>query len=126
VGFKQPVSKAVRQVYTAPYDSPANRIAILRFVQDIPMRENDPGFDIVLDTAEHLDLFANMPCLIAWGEKDFVFDHTFLRKWLHFYPQAQVHRLADCGHYVLEDGGAALVSTIREFVEGETSYGNPG
>jgi len=126
VGFKQPVSKAIRQAYTAPYDSPANRIAILRFVQDIPLRENDPGFDIVLNTSEHLDLFANMPCLIAWGEKDFVFDRTFLRKWLHFYPQAKVHRLADCGHYILEDGGEALVGTIREFVKGETSYGNQG
>jgi haloalkane dehalogenase len=126
VGFKRPVSKEIRQAYTAPYDSPANRIAILRFVQDIPLRENDPGFDIVLNTAEHLDLFANLPCLIAWGEKDFVFDRTFLRKWLNYYPKAEVHRFADCGHYILEDGGAALVGTIREFVKGETSYGNPG
>ncbi len=117
VGFKQAVSKDIRRAYTAPYDSPANRIATLRFVQDIPLRENDPGFDILLETAEHLDLLRNLPCLIAWGERDFVFDQTFLRKWLQIYPGAEVRRFADCGHYILEDGGAALISTIKEFVE---------
>ncbi len=117
LGFKQPVSKEIRQAYTAPYDSPANRIATLRFVQDIPLRENDPGFDILRDTAEHLELFRNLPCLIAWGEKDFVFDEAFLRRWQQIYPAAEVHRLADCGHYVLEDGGAALINTIKQFIE---------
>jgi len=128
VGFKQPVSREIRRAYTAPYDSPANRIATLRFVQDIPLQQNDPGFDIVLNTAEHLDLFRNLPCLIAWGERDFVFDRSFLRQWLQFFPQAEVHRFADCGHYILEDGGAALISTIRQFVEikDDSSYGHSG
>ena len=128
VGFKQPVSKEIRRAYTAPYDSPANRIATLRFVQDIPLQPSDPGFDIVLDTAEHLDLFRNLPRLIAWGERDFVFDRSFLRKWLHIFPQADVHRFADCGHYVLEDAGTALVGTIKEFIEikDDSRYGHPG
>ena len=117
VAFKKPVSKEIRQAYTLPYDSPANRIATARFVQDIPLSENDPGFDILLKTAEHLHLLENKPCLIAWGEKDFVFDKTFLKRWLDYYPDAEIHRYPDCGHYILEDGGPALIDIITNFIE---------
>lgn len=117
VAFKKPVSKEIRRAYTLPYDSPANRIATARFVQDIPLGENDPGFDILLETAEHLHLLEDKPCLIAWGEKDFVFDKTFLKRWLEYYPDAQINRYPDCGHYILEDGGPALIDTIRNFIE---------
>jgi pimeloyl-ACP methyl ester carboxylesterase len=117
VAFKKPVSKEIRKAYTLPYDSPANRIATARFVQDIPLSENDPGFDILLKTAEHLHLLEDKPCLIAWGEKDFVFDKTFLKRWLEYYPDAQINRYPDCGHYILEDGGPALIDTIKNFIE---------
>jgi haloalkane dehalogenase len=116
VAFKKPVSKEVRQAYTLPYNSPENRIATLRFVQDIPLGENDAGFDILINTAERLHLLANKPCLIAWGERDFVFDAPFLNKWLEYFPDAEVHRFADCGHYVLEDGGQALIDRISNFI----------
>jgi cis-3-alkyl-4-acyloxetan-2-one decarboxylase len=126
--FKRPVAGEIRRAYTGPYDSPANRIATLRFVQDIPLKESDPGFDILLNTAEHLHRFRNLPCLIAWGERDFVFDQSFLRQWLKIYPQAEVHRLADCGHYVLEDGGQELVNTIRNFIDikDDSKHGQSG
>jgi pimeloyl-ACP methyl ester carboxylesterase len=117
VAFKKPVSKEIRKAYTLPYDSPANRIATARFVQDIPLSENDPGFDILLQTAEHLHLLEDKPCLIAWGEKDFVFDKTFLKRWLEYYPDAQINRYPDCGHYILEDGGPALIDIIKNFIE---------
>ena len=116
VAFKKPVSKEIRQAYKLPYDSPENRIATLRFVQDIPLSEKDAGFDILNNTAERLHLLRDKPCLIAWGERDFVFDAPFLNKWLEYFPEAEVHRFADCGHYVLEDGGPALINTISNFV----------
>jgi cis-3-alkyl-4-acyloxetan-2-one decarboxylase len=116
VAFKKPVPREVRQAYTLPYDSPANRIATLRFVQDIPLGPQDPGFDVLLNTAERLHLLEGKPCLIAWGERDFVFDTPFLNKWREYFPNAAVKRLPDCGHYVLEDGGQALIDTIVEFI----------
>lgn len=116
LGFKKTVGAAVRRAYKGPYDSPANRIATLRFVQDIPLSENDPGFDILLNTAEHLPEFSHLPCLLIWGERDFVFDQPFLDTWLKLYPQAETIRLKDCGHYVLEDGGPQLVERIRQFI----------
>ena len=42
IGCKhQPMPRDVRDAYLAPYDSWANRIAIHRFVQDIPLRPGD-------------------------------------------------------------------------------------
>jgi pimeloyl-ACP methyl ester carboxylesterase len=116
VAFKKPVSNEVRQAYKLPYNTPANRIATLKFVQDIPLSDEDPGYDILINTAERLHLLAEKPCLIAWGEKDFVFDAPFLNKWVEYFPDAEIHRFPDCGHYILEDGGLALINTISKFI----------
>jgi haloalkane dehalogenase len=117
VAFKKPVSDEVRNAYTGPYDSWANRIATLRFVQDIPLAESDPGFDILVDTEKRLSRFADKPALIAWGEQDFVFDAPFLSKWQEHLPAAHVLRYPDCGHYILEDGGEELLGEISAFID---------
>ncbi len=110
------LSRAVRDAYCAPYDSWSDRIATLRFVQDIPLEPGDPGYDIVSDTAARLDLFADLPVLICWGERDFVFDSHFLEIWRTIYPRAEVHGFADCGHYILEDAGDEIIPLVREFL----------
>ncbi len=116
VAFKKPVSAAVRKAYTAPYDSWDNRIATLRFVQDIPLQEGDPGFDIVKSTEARLPGFKDKPCLLPWGEKDFVFDLHFLAKWKEKFPQAEVLSYPDCGHYVFEDAGQPLTQAVSDFL----------
>ena len=128
VAFKRPVTKEIRQAYVLPYDSPANRIATLKFVQDIPLSEKDPGYDILINTAERLHLLRDKPCLIAWGEKDFVFDAPFLNKWISYFPDAEIHRFPELGHYVLEDGGTALVNTISNFIgiREDSNHGHTG
>jgi len=113
---RKKLSKAVRDAYCAPYDSWSDRIATLRFVQDIPLRPSDPGYDILSDTAARLKVFRDRPVLICWGDKDFVFDHHFLEVWRQLYPQAEVHRFADCGHYILEDAAEEIVPLVRRFL----------
>lgn len=116
IAFKKPVSAEVRAAYTGPYDSWANRIATVRFVQDIPLKADDRGYDIIAGTASQLHHFADTPCLLAWGLKDFVFDETFYRKWQEYLPKAELYPLNDCGHYVLEDGGEPLLDRIEGFL----------
>lgn len=118
VAFKQPVSAEVRAAYTGPYDSWDHRIATLRFVQDIPLRPGDRGYDIVARTGEALERFADTPALLAWGLKDFVFDAPFYREWQRRLPAAERLALEDCGHYVLEDGGEPLLARIENFIDG--------
>jgi pimeloyl-ACP methyl ester carboxylesterase len=110
------MSEKIRRAYTAPYGSWKNRIAILRFVQDIPLRQNDPGFDLVTDVQNHLHLFRNTPVLIAWGMKDKVFDKRFLDKWIGYLPCADVHRFEDCGHYILEDAPDEVGQLVLDFL----------
>ena len=110
------LSKKVRDAYCAPHDTWANRISTLRFVQDIPLRPGDRGYELVSATAEQLDVFGDRPVMVCWGDKDFVFDHHFLAEWQRFLPNAEVHRFADCGHWVLEDASEEILPLIREFL----------
>ena len=58
VGCKRiPMSRDLRDAYIAPYDSWANRIATLRFVQDIPLKPGRPGLRYRGRTANRLHRF---------------------------------------------------------------------
>ena len=113
---RKKLSKEVRDAYCAPYDSWNDRIATLRFVQDIPLKPGDRGYDIVTDTAARLDVFSDRPVMICWGEKDFVFDRHFLEEWERVYPHAEIHRFPDCGHYILEDASEEIIPLISKFL----------
>lgn len=110
------MSAELRKLYCQPYDNWKNRVATLRFVQDIPLKPEDPGYDLVSSTADQLGLFSHLPICICWGEKDFVFDHHFLSRWRQLYPQAEVHLFPDCGHYVLEDARQEILPIIKNFL----------
>ncbi len=106
----------VREMYLKPYDTPEHRVAVLKFVQTIPLSERDPGYDIVRDTALSLSKFARVPTLLLWGMKDFVFDRHFLADWQRYFPHAETHTWPDCGHYLLEDAGEEAIPMVREFL----------
>lgn len=108
--------RAVRDAYLAPYDSWADRIAIHRFVQDIPLRPGDRSYDVVSFMEDRLPAFADTPMLIGWGMRDFVFDRHFLAEWERRFPRAEVHQFPDAGHYVLEDEHERIVPLVRSFL----------
>lgn len=112
----RPMAADVRRAYTAPYARRADRIATLRFVQDIPMKAGDPGFDLVTQTEAGLSALADRPAALFWGAKDFVFDDDFLAKWRTLWPRAQVNYYPDAGHYVLEDAFDEIVPAVRQFL----------
>ena len=117
VGCKRhPLSKELREAYCSPYDTWHHRIATLRFVQDIPLSSDDPGFSLIQEVADGLHRFSALPMLILWGERDFVFDHHFRDEWQRRFPAAEVHSFADCGHYILEDAQEEVVPLISDFL----------
>lgn len=111
----RPLSTDVRAAFLAPYDSWAHRIAVLRFVQDIPLRPGDRGYDLITDVQNGLERFRRVPMLLCWGDRDFVFDEHFRTEWQRRFPEAECHRFADAGHYVLEDAHERIVALIRDF-----------
>ncbi len=118
VGCKRhPMSGTLRALYQFPYDSWKNRIATLRFVQDIPLAPGDRTYELVSAVADGLGQFRSLPMLVCWGELDFVFDHHFLGEWQRRFPDAEVQRFADCGHYLLEDAGTEIIPLISAFLD---------
>jgi len=116
-GVEEPMPADVRRAYLAPYDSWANRIATLRFVQDIPLAPGDRAWPPVEEAGRRLREFADRPAFIGWGLRDFVFDKHFLAGFTSALPHAGVHAFEDAGHYVLEDKRAVLVPAIRAFLD---------
>ena len=110
--------KLVRDAYVAPYDSWSHRIAVHRFVQDIPLAAADPAWATVQRVSDALPrLTAERKTMIVWGRKDFVFDDTFLAEWRRRVPDAEYLVFDDAGHYVMEDEHETIVPAVRQFLE---------
>jgi len=107
----------VRRAYVSPYNSYANRISTIRFMQDIPLSPADKAWSLLERSGQALPSYADRPAFIGWGLRDFVFDHHFLKGFQAALPQAQVHAFEDAGHYVLEDKHEVLVPKIRAFLD---------
>ncbi|HYG07556.1 MAG TPA: alpha/beta fold hydrolase [Stenotrophomonas sp.] len=117
LGVERRMPADVRRAYVAPYDSWANRIATIRFMQDIPLSPADRAWPLLEAAGKALPGFADRPAFIGWGLRDFVFDRHFLEGFRSALPQAEVMAFDDAGHYVLEDKADVLVPAIRDFLE---------
>jgi len=111
------LSQDVKAGLTAPYNCWQNRIATLKFVQDIPLIETDPSYEIAKYVGDNLHMLADRPMLICWGMHDFVFDKDYLSEWQRRFPNAEVHAFPDAGHYVLEDVPEKIVVLVDKFLK---------
>ncbi len=107
----------VAQGFVKPYNSWKNRIATLRFVEDIPLSPKDYSWDTLKGIEEKLSLFAKTPMMIAWGGKDFCFNDHFYREWQRRFPEAKCHYFENAGHYVLEDAFDEIGPLVTDFLE---------
>ena len=114
---KKRLAKDVRDGLTAPYNTPAHRMATLKFVQDIPLRPGDPSYPLVRHVEDHLEELSHLPMLILWGLGDFVFDEDYLAEWRRRFPHAVVRVFPDGGHYLLEDKSEAIIPLVKEFLK---------
>ena len=114
----RPMRSEVAEGFLAPYNSWRNRIAVLRFVEDIPMDEQHPTWGTLVAVEESLDRLQACPLLLCWGGRDFCFNDEFYHEWQRRFPQAEAHYFADAGHYVLEDALAAIQPLIEHFLHG--------
>jgi haloalkane dehalogenase len=101
----------------APYGNPHDRIATLRFVEDIPMKPGHPSWDRLGRIEEKLPLLADKPMLLAWGDADFCFTPKFRATWERLFPQAHVHAWPDVGHYVNEDAPDRLLPLVQAHLD---------
>lgn len=110
------VKKMAREVaegFLYPYDSWANRVAVLRFVEDIPLSEDHPSWAELAMIENNLEFLREKPMLVCWGGRDFCFHDAFYNEWQSRFPNGKYHYFDDAGHYLLEDA----LNPVREKIE---------
>lgn len=110
------MTAAARAGYLAPYDTWANRVAVLRFVQDIPLRASHPSYRTLEEVEAGLAQFRDRPMLLVWGERDWCFTPRFREEFERRFPQAESFPIADAGHYVFEDAHERILPRLRAFL----------
>jgi pimeloyl-ACP methyl ester carboxylesterase len=122
---RERMTAEIRRGYLLPFGDFANRVAILRFVRDIPVSPRVPSYAVLQRIEVSLPLFRDRPMIVFWGARDFCFNDTFLAGWTERFPAATVHRFADAGHYVIEDAHERIIPPLREFLERTEADANP-
>jgi haloalkane dehalogenase len=125
---------AVAAGYLAPYDSWSKRRAVYGFVRDIPVprsRARGGGFDVesrtdttrcdstwlrLVEIERELPTLADRPALLVWGMRDWCFRPDCLDRFVEAWPHADVHRLPDVGHWVVEDAPDESLSRVESFL----------
>ncbi|MCP3952140.1 MAG: alpha/beta fold hydrolase [Desulfobacterales bacterium] len=105
----------VKAALLAPYNTMHNRLATLKFVQDIPVTPADPSYAMVKAVDESLHKLREIPMLFCWGKHDFVFDLDYYREWQRRFPDTPAHLLENAGHYILEDEPEKVLELVRNF-----------
>jgi cis-3-alkyl-4-acyloxetan-2-one decarboxylase len=113
---EKPLTSELKKAYLYPYNNYKNRVAISRFVQDIPMEKDHPTYPTMSEIESKLPTL-KCPKMIIWGGKDFCFNDSFYNRWKGFYPDAKDIYLKDAGHYVLEDAGEKVIEQMTEFYQ---------
>jgi cis-3-alkyl-4-acyloxetan-2-one decarboxylase len=116
VAHHERMTPAVRAGYLAPYDSWGHRRATHRFVVDIPLSPRDASYETLVGIENRLPSLARHSWQFIWGMRDWCFTPTMLDRFLEFFPQAEVHRLADAGHYVVEDAHERIGPLVEQFL----------
>ncbi|HEX7448713.1 MAG TPA: alpha/beta fold hydrolase [Pirellulales bacterium] len=111
------MTPAVRAGLLAPYDTWSNRVATHRFVQDIPLSPRHPSYATLAAIEHDLVNLRDLPVMLIWGMRDWCFTPHFLERFQQFFPEAEVHRFDDAGHYVIEDAHERIVPLLRTFIE---------
>ncbi|MDO5554175.1 MAG: alpha/beta fold hydrolase [Planctomycetia bacterium] len=97
------LDKAVASGLLAPYASWHDRVAVYEFVQDIPLSEKHRSWARLIEVEQGLEQFRTKPVALIWGMQDWCFTGEYIKKFLQYYPEAQVSRIESAGHYVVED-----------------------
>jgi len=113
---RERMTPLVRAGYAAPYASWSERVAIQRFVDDIPMHPRHPSYAALAELEAGLPQLADLPKLLIWGMRDWCFTPEFLERFEKIWPEAEVLRIPNAGHWVVEDAAAEVAERVRAFV----------
>ena len=114
----KPLSDAVKRGYLFPYDSWANRIAVHRFVRDIPMGRGSDSDAVLAEIERLLPELLTKEVRILWGGADFCFEQHYYSQWRELLPGSHSQYWAEAGHYVLEDAAMECLTELKGTFKG--------
>lgn len=109
------MTPVVRKGLLAPYGSWQERVAVQRFVEDIPMSPEHPSHATLQRIDRGLRQLRGKPVRLAWGMRDWCFTPAFLEMWERRFPLAETLRVEDAGHYLLEDAPERVLPWLVEW-----------
>jgi len=116
LGASRPLPEEVRQAYHRPYRTAESRRAIWGFVRDIPLSRSHPTAALMDDLVLRLPALADKPVRLVWGMKDPCFHAEILDRVAMRFPDADVVRIADASHLVLEDAASESTAAVHDFL----------
>ena len=108
--------KSARAGFLAPYDCWQHRVALDKFVRDIPLSPRHPTYKTLKSIEDQLSTLADFPFQFIWGMKDWCFRPECLERFQRSLPHAEIHRLQEAGHFVTEDAHDLVVSLVTDFL----------
>ena len=75
-----------------------------------------PSYPTLVKIEEGLPQFRASPVLLDLGHGRMVLHAGVPDRFLDFFPEAEVHPLADAGHYVVEDAYETIVPLLEDFL----------
>lgn len=100
----------------APYNNWKNRVAVHQFVVDIPHHTQHPSYGALKLIQDGLHKLSDVDVKMIWGMQDWVFTGKVLTEMEKRIPHAEVHRIENAGHYVLEEAREEVIDQIRSFL----------
>ena len=118
VVHRERLTAEVKRAYRAPHPSWSSRTPILVFPREIPAGPEGPVADQGAEVEAGLERhFRSKPVKIVWAMKDPAFTPEVLEGlWLRTFPEADVTRIEDAGHYLQEDAHERIVPALLEFL----------
>lgn len=112
------MTPVVRRAYLAPHPSWSSRTAVLVFPREIPAGPSGPVSDLGAEIEQGMERhLRSKPVKIVWAMKDIAFVPSMVDEmWLQTFPDADVMRIPDAGHYLQEDAHEQIVPALLEFL----------
>lgn len=110
-GDRKKLTKEVHRHYLKPLEKPEERKGC--WVLPAEIVGSTPWLDELWSQRGRL---ADKPKLIVWGMKDIAFREKELNTWVEAFPDAEVVRLENVGHYIQDEGSEALGQAVARFL----------
>jgi haloalkane dehalogenase len=109
----------IKKAYLAAHPNFESRTPILAFLRQIPAGPQGDVSDFAATIEAGLEEhFRSKPVKIVWAMKDIAFTPDMLDGlWLETFPDADVVKIEDAGHYLQEDAHERIVPELIEFLD---------